>query len=429
MSTATAVVGAQWGDEGKGRIVDALAKESDFVVRYQGGANAGHTINNHLGRFVLSLLPSGVFYPDVVNVLGPGVALDIEAFFSELQSLQSRGISPKLAISDRAQIVMPFHKALDVAREEGGTDKKFGSTKKGIAPFYSGKFAKRGLRVGELLHAKHLGAEIEEAVKEANFILKHFYGATEFDIGQLLQFLEEWRERLRPFVIDSTEVLFEALRDQKQILLEGQLGAMRDPDHGIYPYSTSSSPLAGNATVGAGIPAYAIKRVIAVAKAYSSKVGVGPFVVGLGETEQGQQLRRIGGDKGEFGAVTGRPRDVGFFDAVATRYGCRVQGATEIALTCLDVLGDFSELPICTGYRIGGEITNRFPVNSLLDEATPVYETLPGWRMSKEALGGFRSFASLPDNARRFVDRIEELCEVPIKIISVGPERDAMIVR
>lgn len=427
---AIAVVGAQWGDEGKGKIIDSLAHTTNFVVRFQGGANAGHTINNSFGRFALHLLPSGVFYPDVINILGPGVALNVRALLKEHQMLIDRGVAaPKLLVSDKAQVVLPHHILLDAYQEEGATGRAFGSTKQGISPFYSAKYAKRGIRVGILFDEKRLREEVEEALHVPNILFQEVYKKPTLDTDDIVQDLLEQREMLRPFVADTTELLLLGLEEGKTVLLEGQLGTLRDPDHGIYPYSTSSSTLAGFATVGAGIPPKAIQRVIAVVKAYSSKVGDGPFVAGIADPEEAQKLRLIGGDKGEFGTLTGRPRDVGYFDAVATRYGVRVQGATEIALTNLDVMGYLREIPICTGYKIDGKVTREFPSTHLLYNAEPVFESVEGWNCAKEELQSIRQFSDLPPQAQAYVAKIEELCGAPVTMVSVGPGRDDIIYR
>jgi len=422
--SATAIVGANWGDEGKGKLTDCLATHSDLVVRFQGGANAGHTIINEFGKFALHLLPSGVFYPHVANVLGPGVAFNPAAFIREREELISRGVpEPKLCISDRAQVVMPYHVLLDGYEEERLSDRKFGSTKAGIAPFYADKYAKLGVQVGDLFDEARLRSRLEGALDAKNVLMQHLYEKPVVDVDSLVPDLLRQGEAIGPFVCDTTELLHNALEVGKQILLEGQLGALRDPDHGIYPFSTSSSPLAGFASIGAGLPPHAITRIIAVVKAYSSCVGAGPFVTEL-EGDTAHQLRERGGDAGEYGATTGRPRRMGWFDAVATRYGCRVQGATEVALTLLDVLGYLDEIPICTAYDVDGDITGNFPVTARLERAKPVLETLPGWRCD---VSGARTFAELPHNAQGYVRRLEELIGTPIRWISVGPRRDALI--
>lgn len=422
----TAVVGANWGDEGKGKMTDALAAESDFVVRFQGGDNAGHTIINGYGKFALHMLPSGVFYPHVTNVIGPGVALNAPALLKELESLRDRGVpEPKLFVSERAQLVLPYHLLFDELEEERLGAGQFGSTKRGIAPFYADKYLKVGMQVADLFDTKRLRARFEAALAAKNVLLKHLYGKPELQPDALLKELLDVAGRLKPFVRNTTAVLHEALAQGKRLLLEGQLGALRDPDHGIYPFSTSSSTLAGFAPVGAGIPPYALTRVIAVAKAYSSCVGAGPFVTEIAGTEA-NELRQRGGDGGEFGAVTGRPRRMGWFDAVATRYGCMVQGATEAALTNLDVLGYLEEIPVCTAYELDGRKTREFPAGAALDRAKPVYEKLPGW---KRDIRGIRSYDALPAQAKAYVEFVEKQIGVPVRYISNGPRREDIIVR
>jgi adenylosuccinate synthase len=422
----TAVVGANWGDEGKGKITDYLASDSDLVVRYQGGNNAGHTIINERGKFALHLLPSGVFYPHVLNVLGPGVAVNIDSFLDERRTLLDRGVpEPRLAVSERAEVVLPYHVLLDQYEEERLGARSFGSTKNGIAPFYADKYAKIGVQVGDLYDERRLRARIEGALAQKNVLLEHLYGKPPLEVDELLATLRSQAAQLEPFVTDTHALLTEALRDGKRILLEGQLGALRDPDHGIYPYPTSSSPLAGFACVGAGVPPHAIDRIVAVVKAYSSCVGAGPFVTEL-DGDEAEELRRRGGDAGEYGATTGRPRRVGWLDAVATAYGCSVQGATEVALTNLDVLGYLDEIPLCVAYEIDGERTTSFPTTGRLERARPVLETMHGWR---EDLRAIRTFDRLPADARAYVERVEALVGVPVRWVSVGPERDALIRR
>jgi adenylosuccinate synthase len=424
--SVTAVVGANWGDEGKGKMTDYLAAHSDLVVRYQGGNNAGHTIINAYGKFALHLLPSGVFYPHVTNVLGPGVALNINGFLKEREELIAKGVpEPNLRISERAQVVLPYHQLLDAYEEERLAHRQFGSTKAGIAPFYADKYLKVGVQVADLYDEPRLRARLETALEPKNVLMEHYYHKPKIDAEALLPDLLRQGEALLPFVYDTTTLLHDALADGKQILLEGQLGALRDPDHGIYPYPTSSSTLAGFGAVGAGVPPHAITRIVAVVKSYSSCVGAGPFVTEIAGAE-GDELRERGGDMGEYGATTGRPRRMGWFDAVATRYGCTVQGATEVALTLLDVLGYLDEIPVCTAYEIDGERTDRFPVPAKLDRARPVYESLPGW---KSDISGIRDFDELPPAAREYVLRVEELIRAPVKWVSVGPRREAMIER
>lgn len=421
---ATAIVGANWGDEGKGKITDYLASQTDFVVRFQGGNNAGHTIINQYGKFALHLLPSGVFNPNVINVIGPGVALNISALWAELQHLAERGVpAPQLKISDRAQVLLPYHQLLDGYEEERLGARQFGSTKQGIAPFYADKYLKVGVQVADLYDEARLYERIEQALVTKNVLFRHLYQKATLTVDELLTQLMADAALIAPFVVDTLSLLHAGLAAGKQILLEGQLGALRDPDHGIYPYPTSSSPLAGFATVGAGVPPHQITRIIAVTKAYSSCVGAGPFVTEL-TGAAAETLRQRGGSAGEYGATTGRPRRVGWFDAVATRYGCQVQGATEVALTNLDVLGYLDEIPICTAYAIDGATTKAFPTTGPLERAKPVFTTLPGWRCD---LSSVRHYADLPANAQRYLATIEELIGVPIKWISVGPQRDAMI--
>lgn len=423
---ATAIVGANWGDEGKGKITDYLAAQADFVVRFQGGNNAGHTIINQYGKFALHLLPSGVFYGDVINVIGPGVALNLRALCVELQNLSERGVpSPQIKISDRAQVLLPYHQLLDGYEEERLGARQFGSTKQGIAPFYADKYLKLGVQVADLYDRPRLQERLAQALETKNVLFRHLYQKPTITVDEMMAQLTADATMLAPYVCDTLHLLHEGLAAGKTLLLEGQLGALRDPDHGIYPYPTSSSPLAGFATVGAGVPPQAITRIIAVTKAYSSCVGAGPFVTEL-EGAAAASLRQRGGSAGEYGATTGRPRRVGWFDAVATRYGCQVQGATEVALTNLDALGYLEEIPLCTAYQIEGTPTTRFPTTGLLERAKPVLTTLPGWRCD---LSGVRDYAELPDNAKRYIERIEELIATPIKWISVGPQRDAMIVR
>ncbi len=421
--SVSAIVGACWGDEGKGKMTDLLAGESHFVVRFQGGRNAGHTIVNEWGRFALHLLPSGVFRPDVINVLGPGVALDPWALRRELESLSERGVpEPQLRISDRAQVVLPYHVELDRLEEKRLADRSFGSTQVGIAPFYSDKALKLGIQVADLFDAQRLGERIRGALVSKNILMRELYGLAEVEAHTLIPGLLEVAEGLRPFVCDTTSLLHEGLARGEHVLLEGQLGALRDPDHGVYPFTTSSSPLAGHGCVGAGLPPTAFERIVAVAKAYSSCVGATPFVTELSGS-QADELRERGG---EYGATTGRARRVGYFDAVATRYGCRVQGATEVSLTLLDVLGEFDVIPICVAYECDGQQIREFPTCGRLVSCRPVYEEVEGWRSD---ISEIRSFDDLPRTARRYVERVEELIGVPIRWVSVGPERDAVIER
>ena len=420
------IVGANWGDEGKGKITDMLAGDSDIVVRFQGGANAGHTIINDYGRFALHLLPSGVCTPGAVNILGPGVALDIEAFLTELQSLEESGVpAPKILVSERAQVMMPYHVQLDCLEEERLGKNSFGSTKSGIAPFYGDKYQKIGLQLCQLYDAKILREKLLHALDIKNALITNLYHKEPIDAEALIAKMTELAERIRPYVADTDAYLMEAVRSGKNILLEGQLGTLRDPDHGIYPMVTSSSPLAGYAPVGAGVPVWSIKEIIAVTKAYSSCVGAGPFTTEL-FGDEAEELRRRGGDHGEYGAKTGRPRRVGWFDCVATRYGCEMQGATEAALTNLDVLSYLDEIPVCVAYELDGQRVDRFPVTPKLERCTPVYEKLPGWRTD---IRGITSFEALPENARRYVEFLERQIACPIRMVSNGPRREEMMYR
>lgn len=422
--SVSAIVGANWGDEGKGKMTDVLARHSDFVIRYQGGNNAGHTIINDYGKFALHLLPSGVFYPHTTNILGPGIALNISSFLGELDELIARGVpKPSLYISERAQVVLPYHLLMDEYEEERLGDRKYGSTKSGIAPFYSDKYLKIGVQVADLFDEGRLRDRVERALTVKNLLFEHLYQKPIMSLERIAPDLMAAGEKIKPYVCDTSTLLHNALKDKKKILVEGQLGALRDPDHGIYPYPTSSSTLAGFASVGAGIPPHAITQVVAVAKAYSSCVGAGPFVSEIFDREA-EDLRERGGDAGEYGATTGRPRRMGWFDAVATRYGCRMQGATAVALTLLDVLGYLDEIPVCTAYEIDGEKTRLFPVPALLDRATPVLEKLPGWRRD---ISSVRRFSDLPANAQNYVMHIEDWLEVPVKWVSVGPRREDII--
>ncbi len=423
-----AIVGANWGDEGKGKITDLLAERSDVVVRFQGGANAGHTIINDYGRFALHILPSGIFYPHVTNVIGNGVALDIGKLADELAGITGQGVpAPNLIVSERAQLLMPYHVLQDGYEEERLGGRAFGSTKSGIAPFYSDKYAKTGIQVCDLFDESRLRERLHRAVEVKNILFEHLYHKPALDEDELFGQLLTLRDRIAPYVGDAVSFLHEAVRSGKTVLLEGQLGSMKDPDLGIFPMTTSSHTLAGYGCVGAPVPPTAIEDVICVTKAYSSSVGSSaePFVSELTGPE-GDELRKRGGDKGEFGATTGRPRRVGWFDAVATRYGCMVQGATQAALTCLDVLGYLDEIKVCVGYNIDGTVTDRFPTTPALMRAKPVFETLPGWKCD---VRGVTDYAALPANARRYVEFLEERIGVPIKIVSTGPKRHEIAMR
>ncbi|MCI8869281.1 MAG: adenylosuccinate synthase [Lawsonibacter sp.] len=417
-----AIVGANWGDEGKGKITDMLAEQSDVVIRFQGGANAGHTIINDMGRFALHILPSGIFYPHITNIIGNGVALDIQKLADELRDVTSQGVpAPKLIVSERAQLLMPYHVLQDGYEEERLGGKAFGSTKSGIAPFYSDKYAKTGIQVCDLFDEQRLLERLTAAVTVKNILFEHLYRKPALDVRELFDQLLRLREEIRPYVGDAVGFVHQALADGKNILLEGQLGSMKDPDLGIFPMTTSSHTLAGFGCVGAAVPPSAMEEVICVTKAYSSCVGSStePFVSEVTGPE-GDELRRRGGDKGEFGATTGRPRRVGWFDAVATRYGCMVQGATQAALTCLDVLGYLDEIKVCTGYEIDGAVTGRFPTTPALLRAKPVFTSLPGWKCD---IRGCTDYRALPENAKAYVDFLESQISVPIRMVSTGPKR------
>ena len=421
-----AIVGANWGDEGKGKITDMLAKESDIVIRFQGGSNAGHTIINNYGKFALHLLPSGVFYGHTTSIIGNGVALNIPYLFNEIKSITDKGVpAPRILVSDRAQIMMPYHVLFDAYEEERLGGKSFGSTKSGIAPFYSDKYAKIGFQVSELFDEGTLKEKVARVCEMKNILLEHLYHKPAIDPEELFKTLLEYRDMVKPYVCDVSKFLYDAIREGKNILLEGQLGSLKDPDHGIYPMVTSSSTLAAYGAIGAGIPPYEIKNITAVVKAYSSAVGAGAFVSEI-FGEEADKLRKRGGDGGEFGATTGRPRRMGWFDAVATRYGCRIQGATEVALTVLDVLGYLDELPVCVGYDIDGQVTRDFPTTVQLEKAKPVYEKLPGWKCD---IKGIRKYVELPKECRDYVEFIEKEIGVRITMVSNGPGRDEIIYR
>ena len=421
-----AVVGANWGDEGKGKITDMLAEKADIIVRFQGGANAGHTIVNNYGKFALHTLPSGVFYNHTTSVIGNGVALDIPLLIKEVKSITDRNVpQPKILVSERAQMVMPYHKLFDQYEEERLGGKSFGSTKSGIAPFYSDKYAKIGFQVSELFDEELLQEKVQRVSEMKNVILEHLYHKPLIDPAELLNTLHEYRDMIAPFVCDVSAFLDKALKEGKTILLEGQLGTMKDPDHGIYPMVTSSSTLAAYGAIGAGIPPYEIKQIVTVSKAYSSSVGAGAFVSEI-FGDEADELRRRGGDGGEFGATTGRPRRMGWFDCVATKYGCRLQGTTDVAFTVLDALGYLEEIPVCVGYEIDGEVTTDFPVTYKLEKAKPVLKKLPGWNCD---IRGIRKFEDLPENCRKYVEFIEEQIGFPITMVSNGPGREDIIYR
>ena len=422
-----AIVGANWGDEGKGKITDMLAQESDIIVRFQGGANAGHTIVNNYGKFALHTLPSGVFYDHTTSIIGNGVALNIPVLFREIQSIVDQGVpKPKILVSDRAQMVMSYHILFDQCEEERLGGKSFGSTKSGIAPFYSDKYAKIGFQVSELFADEaYLRDKIANVCVQKNILLENLYHKPALDPDKLYEELMEYKEMVAPYVCDVSKYLWDAIREGKNILLEGQLGSMKDPDHGIYPMVTSSSTLAAYGAIGAGIPPYEIKQINTVCKAYSSAVGAGAFVSEI-FGEEADELRRRGGDGGEYGATTGRPRRMGWFDCVASKYGCRIQGATDVAFTVLDVLGYLDEIPVCVGYEIDGQVTTDFPTTYLLEKAKPVYETLPGWKCD---IRGIRKYEDLPENCRKYIEFVEKHIECPITMVSNGPGRDDIIYR
>ena len=421
-----AIVGANWGDEGKGKITDMLGEKSDIIVRFQGGSNAGHTIINDYGKFALHLLPSGVFYQHTTCVIGNGVALNIPYLQREIDDIVSKGVpKPHILVSDRAQILMPYHIDFDAYEEERLGGKAFGSTKSGIAPFYSDKYAKIGFQVSELFDEETLKEKVARVVAQKNILLEHMYHKPLINPDELLETLHSYRDIIEPYACDVSLFLNNAIKEGKTILLEGQLGTLKDPDFGIYPMVTSSSTLAAYGAIGAGIPPYEIKDIITVVKAYSSAVGAGEFVSEI-FGDEADELRRRGGDGGEFGATTGRPRRMGWFDCVASRYGVRMQGATEVVLTVLDVLGYLDEIPVCVGYEIDGEVTKDFPVTAKLKKAKPVYEKLPGW---KEEIRGITEYEKLPENCRKYIEFIEKELGVPITMVSNGPGRHEIINR
>ena len=422
-----AIVGANWGDEGKGKITDMLAQDSDIIIRFQGGANAGHTIINDYGKFALHTLPSGIFYGHTTSIICNGVALNIPILFNELKEITSKGVpAPKILISDRAQIVMPYHILFDEYEEERLAGKSFGSTKSGIAPFYSDKYAKVGFQVNELFEEEAvLREKIERVIVQKNILLEHLYHKPLIDADELYNTLMEYKEMVAPYVCNVSAYLDKAIKEGKNILLEGQLGTLKDQDHGIYPMVTSSSTLAAYGAIGAGIPPYEIKKVVTVCKAYSSAVGAGAFVSEI-FGDEAQELRVRGGDGGEFGATTGRPRRMGWFDCVASKYGCRLQGTTDVAFTVVDVLGYLDEIPVCTGYEIDGKVTTEFPVTNQLEKAKPVLEVLPGWKCD---IRGIKKYEDLPENCRKYIEFVEEHIGYPITMVSNGPGRDDIIYR
>ena len=420
-----AIVGANWGDEGKGKITDVLAEKADIVIRFQGGSNAGHTIINSYGRFALHQLPSGVFHEKITNIIGDGVALDMGKFLAELESLKAAGVNPKLMISDRTQVVMPYHVLFDQYEEERLGGRSFGSTKSGIAPFFSDKYAKIGFQIQELFDEDYAFDKLKRVLEVKNVTLKYLYHKPELEAEPIFRQLLAQRDAIAPYVGDTFHFLQKARAEGKEILLEGQLGSMKDPDHGIYPMVTSSSTLAGYGAIGAGLPPYEIQDIVCVVKAYSSAVGAGAFVSEI-FGDEAQELRIHGGDKGEFGATTGRPRRVGWFDCVATRYGVQCQGATNIALTKLDVLSYMDKIPVCAHYRLDGKITDAFPFPSLLNDAEPVMEYMEGWKCD---ISGVRTWEDLPVQAQKYVLYLEQAIGCHIGYVSVGPERDSIILR
>ncbi|MCI8426514.1 MAG: adenylosuccinate synthase [Lachnospira sp.] len=422
-----AIVGANWGDEGKGKITDMLAEESDIIVRFQGGSNAGHTIINNYGKFALHLLPSGVFYNHTTSIIGNGVALNIPYLVKEINSLVERNVPmPKILVSDRAQILMPYHVDFDTYEEARLAGKSFGSTKSGIAPFYSDKYAKIGFQVSELFGSQEdLKDKVANICTIKNCLLEHLYHKPLLKEEEILNTLMEYKTMVEPYVCDTSAFLHKALKEGKRILLEGQLGSLKDPDHGIYPMVTSSSTLASYGAVGAGIPASSITDVITVVKAYSSAVGAGGFVSEI-FGDEADELRKRGGDGGEFGATTGRPRRMGWFDAVATRYGVRMQGTTQVALTVIDVLGYLDEIPMCVGYEIDGKVTKDFPTTVELEKAKPVLKTFKGW---KSDIRGITKYEDLPVECQAYIEAIEQEIEAPITMVSNGPGRHEIIYR
>ena len=420
-----AIVGINWGDEGKGRMVDLLTQDYDIVVRYQGGGNAGHTVVNEHGKFALHLLPSGIFREGVMNVLGNGVALDPENLWKEIEQITSQGVSitpENLMISDRASLLLPWHRELDGLEEARLADKKFGSTKQGIAPFYADKFAKKTILAGELLYSKHLREHLQDLMEWKNLTLTRVYGAKPVTMEELEVWINVFCNKIKPFIRDTGAYLRQAQQDGKKILFEAQLGALRDLDYGIHPYTTSSNPIAAYAPVGSGLPNVKIDEVVGVVKAYSSCVGEGPFVCEM-FGDEAEELRKAGF---EYGAKTGRPRRVGSVDIVATRYGVQCQGATNIALTKLDVLSYMDKIPVCAHYRLDGKITDEFPFPSLLNDAEPVVEYLDGWKCD---ISGVRTWEDLPVQAQKYVLYLEQAIGCHIGYVSVGPERDSIILR
>ena len=420
-----AIVGANWGDEGKGKITDVLAAKSDVVIRFQGGSNAGHTIINEYGKTALHQMPSGVFYPHITNIIGNGVALDIDKFLRELETIRNKGVDPKILVSDRVQVVMPYHVLFDEYEEERLKGAAFGSTKSGIAPFYSDKYSKIGFEICELMDEDYAYKKLCRVMEVKNLLLEHLYKKEPLSVDKLFEDLMKKRDAIRPYVGDVFAFLTEARKAGKNILLEGQLGALKDPDYGIYPMVTSSSTLAGYGAIGAGLPPYAIEDIIVVVKAYSSAVGAGAFVSEI-FGDAAQEMRVRGGDAGEFGATTGRPRRMGWFDCVASRYGVQAQGATQAVLTVVDALGYLDEIPVCVGYEVDGKVLRDFPTTPTLEKCKPVLEVLPGWKCD---VRGITRYEDLPENCRKYIEFIEKELTVPITMVSNGPGREEIIVR
>ena len=421
-----AIVGANWGDEGKGKITDVLAEKADMVARFQGGANAGHTIKNKYGKFALHTCPSGVFNENVTNIIGSGVALDVKKLKAEIDEIVSKGVpEPKLLISDRAQLLMPYHVLFDVCEEERLSGKAYGSTKSGIAPFYSDKYAKKGIQVCDLFDEPYLKDLLEDICTVKNVLLTDLYHKDPLDAGELFETCMEYRDIVKPYVGDVSLYCESELKAGKTLLLEGQLGSMKDPDNGIYPMVTSSSPIAAYGAVSLGVAPHDIKQVITVSKAYSSAVGAGAFTSEI-FGDEAEELRRNGGDGGEYGATTGRPSRVGWYDCVASRFGCRVQGTTDVAFTVVDALGYLDEIPVCTDYEIDGKKVHDFPNPRDLERAKPVLTTLPGWKCD---ITGIRDFDKLPEKCRDYILFIEKQLGYPITMVSNGPSREDIIYR
>lgn len=423
----TAVVGANWGDEGKGKITDTLADQADVVVRFQGGANAGHTIKNQYGKFALHTVPSGAFHQNIMNIMGAGVAFDIDKFMNEIEEITSKGVPmPQIMISNRAQVMMPYHVLLDSLEEARLAGKAFGSTKSGIAPFYSDKYAKIGWQLHEFFQDDDVLMEkINHIADIKDAILVNLYHTDKIDRAGLLDWIKTRREKVKPFIGDVSLYLFNAINEGKNVLLEGQLGTMKDPDNGIYPMVTSSSPLAAYGAVSCGIAPWAIQKIVVVSKAYSSAVGAGEFVSEI-FGDEAELLRNHGGDGGEYGATTGRPRRVGWYDCVASKFGCRVQGCTDVAFTVVDDLGYLDEIPVCVGYEVDGKIIKDFPVTTVLPKCKPVYKVFPGWKCD---ISGIKKYEDLPEKCRDYIEFIEQEIGFPITIVSNGPAREDIIYR